>query len=491
MGTMHKRALLSLLLLPSGLIACSALLGDFTVGTSDAGDGGGGDGSGDVVSDVPSDAPTLFKLSCVEGANQRIQVTKNLSIHPQHMRMASMANGLVRIVVTDQPPPQDGGQQSPPLVLHAYTIDPHNTGTVNDTPLQTNGFNVFEIIRYSGPKPGFAVLFSVYDQNTQTSSLAAVRLPDDASNWTTPVELTKLPSGNQGNESAAFTVVDPVNEVYYVALTTNDGTTQTIASAQVAGNQDGGVLPTVKTYTDVQSGRNVYEFVEPMISIRGGQPFLMLQPSGNNGPPPQGTPAVLLAPGKPDIVLQPPSNLNYFPVGFTDAVDPQKVNAAFLIADLNALQGSYNVGQVAASGLATLDPQKLPATVPPTSDGGSFSLADLFVNGQADHWEIAGPGEQFLMSAPTADPLTQTVYGGINFGWWDGPTGTLRSYAAGSSRLIKDVQYIGNTDTTFILLVGSIATMWVAYTSYPTQPTQNYPPPPAELWIAQIGCQKQ
>ncbi len=489
---MRKLALLSLLLVPSSVIACSAILGDFTVSnTFDAGDSGDG-GGGDVVSDAPSDAPTLFKLSCVESANQRVQITKNLSLHPQRMRMATMASGLVRIIVTDQPPVPDGGNQSEPVTLQSFTIDPHNTNNgFNPVPLQTNANNVSAITRYAGPKPGFAAIYAVYDQNSNTNVFYAVRMPDDANAWTTPVTLMTVPNGNNNNNvEVSFTVVDPANEIYYVVMSSNDGSTQTISAAQVTGNQAGS-LATIKTFADTQAGRNTYDFVEPMIAIRGPQAFIMLQPSGNNGPPPQGTPALMLVPGKPDVLLQPPSNLNYFPVGFEGAVDPQKVNAAFLVADLNALAGSYNVGQVAASALNTLDPQSLPSTTPPTSDGGSFTLADLFVNGQSDHWEVAGTGEQFLMTAPTADPLTQKVFGGINFGWWDGQSGTLRSYAAGSNRLLQDVPYIGATDTSFTLLVGSIASLWVAYTSYPTQPTQNYPPPAADLWIATLGCQKQ
>jgi hypothetical protein len=493
---MRKLALLSLLLVPSGLVACSAILGDFTVSNVyDAGDSGGGDGGGgDVVSDAPSDAPTLFKLSCVESANQRIQITKNLSLHPQRMRMAAMANGLVRIIATDQPPPApDAGNQSPPVVLQSYTIDPHNTGNgFSPVPLPTNGNNVYSIVRYGGPKPGFAALYEAYDQNSNTNVFYAVRLPDDGNAWTTPVTLLKMPnSGNNNNLEVSFAVVDAANEIYYVVMSSNDGSTQTISGAQVTGNH-GDSLTTLDTFADTQTGRNTYDFVDPMIAIRGPQAFLMLTPNGNNGPPPQGTPALMLVPGKPDVLIKPPSNLNYFPVGFEGAIDPQKVNAAFLVADLNALAGSYNVGQVAASSLNTLDPQSLPATAPPTSDGGSFTLADLFVNGQADHWEVAGAvGEQFLMTSPTADPLSQQVFGGINFGWWDGQTGTLRSYEAGGNRLLKDVQYIGTTDTTFTLLVGSIASLYVAYTSYPTQPTQNFPPPAADLWIATIGCQKQ
>ena len=107
------------------------------------------------------------------------------------------------------------------------------------------------------------------------------------------------------------------------------------------------------------------------------------------------------------------------------------------MADLTQIQGNYRVGQVAMNALGALNPMSLPETIPVTADGGQASLEDLVINNQTTHWENASGADQLVVVAPPAT-LTGTEPG-VNFGWWDGASGTLRASSTGDGALLSDV----------------------------------------------------
>jgi len=482
---------LAFLFVPAGAIACTALLGDYTVGDAGVGDAPNDSSPADVLSDSATDSgdggdgSTLFTLSCGLTNGSETQVTNGYTLNPTNARIALLADDSLRIVVVDYPQSDGGG--NPSALLHCFTADSHNLGQgFQDIQLQTGAYNVWDVTRYAGVQPGWAVVFA-----TSTGGLVSLyvtRLPDNATAWTTPVLVAQQNTFTNDQEDATFIVIDGPNEKYYVVFSQTTGMTQTIYGGSVTGGPTNGALASLQSYNTTANNRGVFQLVKPGIAMGGTQPFVMLQPTGNNGPPPLGAPAYILVPPGNPIALQ-ASNLNILPLAFESALNPQNSNLAFLVADLTNLTGSYNIGQSPVSALATLNPQTLPSSVPKTD--ASFSLENLFISADTQHWENAGGGEQFLVTSTTNDPLSNDTPGGINFGWWDAPTGTLRGYNGGNNNLLRtQAPFVISSDVTFATLVGSIAQLYVVYTNAQAAITQQFPPPPAELWIAQIACQK-
>jgi hypothetical protein len=483
---MRSRVFLPLFFLPLS-VACTAILGDFSVGNGN-GDGGDG-GGGDVSNPDGSDGGGLALLACGEVNGERHAITTNASLHGAGLHIAQLPNSqMMRVVLADFPA-TDGGN-GPQGTLHAYTIDPHNTSNMQDAQLPTNSGEVVSMIRYPGQNgpAGFAALWVQYDMNLQTNFLYAARIPDDGSAWTTPKQLSKV-GNNQNNTDATFIVLNPTNDDYFIAFSSLANNQQTIIAGHSAGSAD--QLNQIAQFNATSKGA-AYNFVTPGIAMDGQTPYILLN-QNTQGPPQPGLTELLLGPQGQQITITPPSTLNYLPAGFTNSPDQTKANAIFLSADLSAEQGSYLVGRVPFTSLSTWDPGTLPSSTPPAPsqpDAGYSALSRLLFNSQP-HWEMAGGAEQLLFTSPTVDPLLQKLYGGINFGWWDSATGAMRAYVAGSDHLFGDVPFIVGSDTTFISLAGSLAQIEVAYLSAPNAPSGgDFPPPAADLWLAQIGCQK-
>lgn len=488
---MRRGVLFPLLLLPL-VGACTGLLGDFTVG-----DGGGGDTGSDVVPpndsgpDVsPQDAgdgeagPPALE-SCAEASNARRQLTKGLSLNAIGVHEAILPNAQARIVLGNYIQTDASGTYAE---LRSYTFDPKNPNGTPDIQIQTpnNAYQILSITRYvAAPFGGFAALWIQYDQNLNTYNLWVSRIQDDQTTWTTPHELAPVSTNN--NTSATFTVLDAQNESYFVVFTTAGNGQQTILAGTTSSPTD--TLPTVGTFT-VQNGQNrAYDLITPGIAMGGTQPFVLLSAS-TNGPPPPGLKELLLVPGKPNVTITPPSNLNYIPLAMANSPDPQSANVAVLEADLSNEVATYHVGKMPFSSMGTFDPKTVPSSsLPPAPTDAGFSKLANITFGNPPHWEMTNAGEEALIVAPTEDPLLQKLYGGLNFGWWDAKTGALRAYNGGANHLLGDVPFPIDCDSTFVSLTGNLAQIEVAYLALGAAPTQNNPPPPSDLWVTQIGCQ--
>ena len=457
------------------------MLGDFTVG----GDGdGGGDSGGDGASDAQTDGAGLPKLTCAESGSTRKAITMGGSVHAVQVRVASIPGNRTRVVVPDYAPNGTSGTE---LVVHAYTVDGSNNPP-NDITIKPLGANrAYSIVRYGGPSPGFAVLYEHPDTNN-VPFLYVARLGDGDGSWT-ETQLSKSPAaGSGGNQNATFAVVDPATGKYFVAYSNTVANTQTIYAGPVSGSAD--QLPQVKTFPTSGATQEAYGFQEPCIAIQPGKlAYVLMNPNGNSGPPPLGSPVQVLVLGGQSFALTPPGNLNYFPAAFSSAIAPDKANLAMLVADLTTSTGGYYVGQLGYGALtSSYDPRTLPETALST-DGGPVPLKSLFVGNSTQHWEIASTsGEQLLMVGPTADPLLQQTYPGINFAWWDGSTGASRVYATGDSNLMNDVANVAAADATFVNLTGSLASVALAYIKDVGPPAGGGNPGPGDVWISGLGC---
>ena len=489
---------LGLVALPAGLLACTALLGDFTVST-DAGDSSPTDSMQSdgplpdvVASDADaSDAPVQYKLHCAESGGSRFQVATGLLA--QGISIAYLQTDHIRVAMTVLIPFDSGFGFD--ISLQGYDID--NSKNVTPATLATGGGGSTQALeRYTvGSHSGFVMLYEQQDP-TNADFLWVSRWPDDQAGWTTPIKLVEISTDGglyNANLEADIDVIDPTTDTYFVTYSALSGTVQTIYGQQVSITGAPATIPKIASFNNTVA-RNTFDIAHPGVAFRSSVGYVMLSPSGNNGPPPKGTPAAIASSTGAPVNITPPSSLNYFPIGFVDAVDPATVNTAFLIADLNTLTGNYGIGQAAASSLGTLNPQALPATTPTSADGGTASLKDLMVGGNpVALWQtVPTAGEQFTYAGPTFDPVTASNFGGVNFGWWDAVTGTLRAYQAGDGHLFGDV-YVSNTAATITSIVGSVAQGEVAWEqlSGADASANSYPPPYTALWISQIGCFKQ
>jgi hypothetical protein len=442
----------------------------------------------DGAPDAFVDAGTmLHKLRCgtTTGAGSRVQLTASRSLRSDSVRVAMITQNRLRAVVTDNPLPPDGGYS--PSWLRAYTID-GSGAIVSTSPLQTGGGQVMVLDRYAGTPSGFVALFAAYDQTTMQNSIMVARLPDNSDTWVGPRALVPTP-GPLNNGQATLYTINAAQDDYYIVLSLISGASQNVYAGEANASAGAGALGLAASYPTISGGNDAYGIASPGIAMNGTQAYVLLSPNGQNGPPPLGSAAGVLAPGAmpPTALLTPPSNLNYFPVGLTNASTAKMANVAILVADLVQLQGEYHIGQIGTSLLPSLDPRSLPGSVPTSADGGQATLKDLFISNQTAHWENVGGADQFLTTSPPIDLMSG--YPGVNFGWWDAASGTLRALSTGDGALLTDVTGVFRADATFATLVGSIAQLWVAYLSTGMPPSMNnYPPPSSDLWVARVSC---
>ena len=467
-----------------GYLACSLTSLDDLRGDGAAGDVAvdtplevSSDGPGDASSDA--DGGALFR--CTESIGSRIQIDQN--VRADFVRTAPVLGGMGRIVATDYVPVDGGfGYQ---LVVRGYLF--MNNGTqVTPVPLTTTNYSTaLAVRRYSAAgHSGFVALYA-----SLTGALSASLLPDEQSTWTTPLLLANV--GNDAGQTDVqgdIDVVDPTTNDFFVAYTALTGTVQTIFAGEVKNATT--ALSKLAAFNNTVA-RPVYALSTPALAYRNQVGYVMLSAQGNNGPPSAGAPDLLLTTTGSQVTITPASSLNYFGLGFADSTDPTLVNALFLVANLGTLTGSFAVGQLTTSALATLNPQSLPITQPTAADGGAPTLDEFFFENPSVHWDNLGSGDQATYTGPEYDPITQSTGGGIDFAWWDAPSGGVRAYAAGrAGALFADI-YPSCSDAMLSSVTGSIAAVDFAWAQVAADAGTNFhPPPPSSLWIATAGCLK-
>jgi len=457
--------------------ACTNLLGTFTTG-----DGGTPDANN---GDAPGDGPPVVGISCEETSTTRTPVTTGGALHTQQIRMAELAGNRIRIVAVDI---QQAGNLGLSAVVQAYTVDGNHSVTTA-TPLQTNAGQVYSITRYA---TGFAALYEANDTNTNKPYLFAAHIEDASGAWSTPVELVESPNaGGIGTHDATFVAIDGATDNYMVAYAFASGATEYVWLGPLSPG-DQSKFAQAATFPSLNTDQSSYNFQPPAIAFQpGNPPMVMMAPNGDKGPPAQGTPVKIVMPNSTGFDLTPPSDLNFFPYAFAPAVVPTKANLAMLVANLGTFKGGTHVGQVDYTALkGSFDPQTLTETA--LTDGGQVQLKDLFIGNVNAHWEVAGTsGEQLVMISGPFDPLQGTTSNGLNFGWWDGASGTNRIYDTGDNALAPDVTNVAAADATFQTLVGSIAGFATAYVSDVSQPQQGGggQPVAGDLYLTGIACQ--
>ncbi|HSQ64049.1 MAG TPA: hypothetical protein VLM85_12575 [Polyangiaceae bacterium] len=402
---MRKLALLPLALLP--LLACTAILGDFSVGTV-ALDGGGDGSPSDVVSnpDAPlSDgggdgdadaAPPLKLLNCTLDVNRVSFVFDDAGTtqtnNGDHPTIYPLASNQYR------------------LLLSGYNGFYYTDFFDNDSSRTFQRFNYgqnaafISSTRYTG-----GTIFMVYENG----GLSVVKFPDGASTPVAGLQLVNQGSfsplwNNQYHIVGTLDVVNAATDDYMFAIEyTTDGTNYEIAFGHATGSPTS--LTTVTTLTAPQ------DIPQYALVHDANHAYLFTAPPGSNGPPTGPGVIYSFLPSTPSSFTSHQVSLGnddagfYMPFAMTESIQPPFVDLATFSADL----GQQTVLPVlTAARLQASDLTTFAAAAWPTV---SIQPSLIPVNKGNMHWQqFSGEDEFVAVSRPINDGVP-----GMNLVWLD------------------------------------------------------------------------
>jgi hypothetical protein len=467
------RKLVFFALAATPMLACTAILGDYTVGSGDGGDGGGDVVVGDSQPDGPSQEAGpdsgLRLLTCGEDNGARAQLNTTTGLQPwDRMAIGNLSAGRVRVVAAAN------------NSIYAFTLDSNHN--VNVTSISTNIWQLLDIIRL---KDRFIAVTYGQDSSMQ-NAFSVYQIKDGDTAWGSQVVISPenpMPGGANRIQATVFPFNPDTNDYFLVVYDTENADTQAVLRAG-RENASGTLQPLVS----IDSSQPVfqYELKSPSLVTNASQAFLML---GANGP--STTDALLYtmdltAPvaSQPRKIVGQPAGAAVFPIAFTNSQQQGLVDVAVIEADLNAIKASYHVGQVGFPQMATFDPATLPASAPPLTDAGVSSIPDLLIDKGTSSVESFPNSENVLAVARTSGLSGPT--GGFNFEWWDAPSGAVRAQQTGATHLLGDVNDAYRGAITFGgPPLASLAQFVMAFAREPNSSNQ---PQPGDLWITTVSC---
>jgi hypothetical protein len=425
------------------LTACTSLLGDFTNGGDGGsalhGEGGGagqdgpagGDGgvqpdgtmpppNGDASSDAgggpdsAGDAPALKPLSCVVQGGSTPAKLATVPVGSNGGQAVLLYNtgaanrAAFRAIV---PVSTTNGPQT----LHVFSFGQGNGGGGGVVDIPVPPGNVAAVARYTS---GLAVLFATSIPGVAGQVLAITTLDDSASAWSAPLTVvTSTEFASCTNRLQGALVANNVpNSDYDLAWTYQGcGNTTTYFSAKhFVGT--GGTAVTWPLPPLGDSGATGFDLSG--MAVTASNVYAIMNPSGNNGPPPAGNVPTLYwaspSLASPTMHALPLLNPSDFMQAFVlQGLPSGNVGLGLLEANLSstAVQGEYFAGSIPGSKLSTLTPATdLQTTNIP-------SIQDVVVNNPRYHWEsFTSPASDNLIVAGQIYPSSN----GVNFWWWNG-----------------------------------------------------------------------
>ena len=451
--------------LGASLVACTALLGDFSVG---AGSGPGADGGGDVTStdDARSDAtadaapdappsPPLLKcgvngspvdlITGIAGGSER------LGLHA----FKAQGNGKRRTMWTTN------GMNE----VNFVTIDEKLSAASILKQGPDLGAPVQEQVSYDG---GFAAIGLSFKNTTH---LSALRFDDSAVNPTDPVDITGnlLPASVSDLSIAAAPVG---GDDFFVAFTYSTGPNVWSMYAGRARIATGASPGSFKLVSGNITARPSLDSDALVIDKPDGRAILFVKADMGQG----ATTIVQMdlasgaAVGTPQPLLPVHGTSTFEPLAAQTDIAPgvDRVGLAFLEYDLNTPNAPFYVyaGSVPALGFGGFKATLLPPPVMFTKP------SDIAVDKGRAFWKhYAGAGSHVVETAR----VTQTGKG-VNFLWLDG-AGNLRGKASGADALVTGDVVMGAAGTMVDApnaVVANAAIAWLTDTG--------------ALRIANIGC---
>ncbi|MEO6575678.1 MAG: hypothetical protein ABIP89_17640, partial [Polyangiaceae bacterium] len=437
-------------------VACTSLLGDYTIGSAGPTDGdASADGlASDVIgsdqltttdaADTGPDAAGFAKLTCTEVGGSRfvLGAFPNTGNPSPPIAFARPSNTM-RVLTGD-------GTN----VTHAYTFQTGGGGhSVTDAPLN----NVPHPLAAKSYPGGIAVLSQggiPVDGGGSVSILQVWKLADGSNTWSGPVNVTAPGEIDCANRfGATFQILDAASDDYLIVFTFSTGGG---GSCPVAGDprifgrhfhSGAGTSfewPMPATALP-DAGSNGLDLPSQAMAVVGPDVYVMANPSGGGGP--AGTPTLfksvidMHAATLSTFPLKSPTDF-MFALTLTSGLPPGSVDLGFLEADLGSgtVQPDMYVGQAGAANLTTLVPHSGLTT---TTLAG---LNDIIVDKASYHWNNFGAPsntENMLGIAPTVN-----THIGLNFMWWD-TQGRVRAQHTGATGNLLPGTLVYSADIAF------------------------------------------
>lgn len=439
-------------------VACTSILGDYTIGsagpTSDDGSMGTDGlvaadviGTDQVTTDAPADAGPdaagFAKLACVEVGSSRFVVgTVPNGGSPSQPLLFGRPSNTMRALVSDG------------SVTHTFTFQTgggsHN---VQDAVLNTG--HVFAAKSYPG---GIVALFDgsvPVDGGGSTQAILISKLADGSLTWSAPLAVTDPGEMDCTNRrGATFQVIDAAMDEYLLAFsyTAQTGPGCAGGNPRVFGRHIKGSTGTSHEWAfppsdlpDDAGGQGGLDFPSDGIAVVGTDVFVIANAGGGGGP--NGGGPTLFKSTLPmtsatlsSFALKVPTDFMES-VGIAPGLTAATANLGFLEADINSgtsLPEMY-IGQTTGPALTTLNPS---ASLGVTTLAG---LNDLIVDKSTYHWNdftTGGGSENLLGIGPRVNSHI-----GVNFLWWDAK-GRVRAQHTGAGDLLHG-EFVYGADIAF------------------------------------------
>ena len=423
-------------------LACTSLLGDYTIGSAGPTNDSGNDG---VATDgmVPTEAgpdsgpdANALRLACTEVGGERMVLGTfpNSAGQADQVFVLSLgpSSGFLRALV-----PYAGG-------THVYTFKPGDPSMTT----QTSGppGQVHAVKHYPGSPGGIAMLIegrsaadggAFLDSGASVSALQVTKLADDSTTWSVPVNVTAPGDLNCSSRLVAtFEILDAGSDDYLVAYSyTNNGNAGcTPPGTSVFGRHAKGSNGATHSWPlpPLDAGGNGVDFLSDGFALVGSDVYVMANASGG---PTSGGPTLFktdhdmatASTSASGFVLKSPSDSLFGQALHTGQV-AGKANVGFFEVDVIGGGGSlptFYVGQVAGSALPTLAPSALAGTV-------FAGVSDVPVDKSSFHWDDFSPTNENLLGIARS---LDTTINGANFVWVDAQ-GRVRAKQTGDHALL-------------------------------------------------------
>jgi hypothetical protein len=477
MGLIMRRGVFWPVFLLPLTFACSAILGDFTVGTGDGGPDTGGDvappndGGPDVspqdAGDGEAGAPKTMK--CGEDKNARVMLNAADGKLPWDLVQVAQINQThVRVVASEA------------SLVYSYTLDANHQ--VAGTSSSSTGANqVLDITRLPDR---FIAVTSEYDSNNkQVFGLYTIKDSDSVFTHDILTQESQL-SSDADRIQAQVIPYDIANGVYFlVVYDAEGGDSKAILRAGLEKVSAPGTLTIVDTSQPVFK----YELRSPAVASDPQNAFVLIEA---NGPSTNDSLLYTITMQQVGAVqpraLTPQNGATYFPMAFGNSPQQGLVDMGFIEANLNTLSGAYHVGQVQLPKMGSFDPSTLPTSIIPLTDSGAASIPDLMIDKAQAHMEYfpTPMSESLLVLSRTSDlngPLS-----GYNFEWWDLTNGNVRCRQTGATNLLNDITQTYRANVSFQAPpLGALAQFHMAFEDEPNTSNQNQP---GNLWYTTLSC---
>jgi hypothetical protein len=457
------RALGIVFVLATCAAGCTAILGDFTIGSGPAKGDGGADGSADVNADSPPPQQLVCAVGPKRASIGQFLAGQNGNVNAHIFYFAVGDNKMARVLYDD-----NNGN------VVATTVDTEMMTAVGQSIIEPG-----RLLAATQTPKGIAALI----EDNQTRDVFVRTLPTGAPKWDQVNTTNQLGKSGEFQGACIREASMLVTDVDTLALITvaTDMNCQTPSQLRAFGTN-----PAREVGWDLMPLGGTAAVDGARMAVDGDTLYAMVSPNGNGGPMPGSSPFVFTAhrtdlnPIGPPIklpLLRPSTDVEAIGA-MVNAQEPGKANLMMIAGDISMGSGELGlfVGKSDLSALRTFTPQNdLPKTV-------VSSVSQMPVNRGEIRWHNAG-SRQDVLAVSTIVP-NPTAVPGINFWWFDDKGNVLAKQAGLMDALFRDEPTIAGLSVDFLAPPAIITNVGIAYIA----PTKGGKPNEYDVTTGLIVC---